>query len=221
MIGVFFNRNRKRRGEKLSLSNEIASSLLNINAVILRPHEPFIWSSGIKSPIYTDNRLTISYPKIRRRIAEGFATLIRAHFPEADTIAGAATGGIPHAAWVADLLQLPMVYVRAKAKDHGRGSRIEGKIEGGEKAVVIEDLISTGESSLNVVRALREEGVEVLGVLAIFSYQFPLADRNFRAEAVPYYTLTDFNTLIDEANKSGALSQEELLMVQEWHRQFV
>ncbi|MBE3554176.1 MAG: orotate phosphoribosyltransferase [Thermicanus sp.] len=205
----------------MSQKEEIAATLLQIDAVMLRPHEPFTWASGIKSPIYTDNRLTISYPKIRRMIAEGFASLIRERFPEANLIAGAATGGIPHAAWVADLLQLPMVYVRSKAKDHGRGSRIEGRIEGGEKAVVIEDLISTGESSLQVVRALREEKVEVLGVTAIFTYQFPLAERNFKKEDVSFFTLTDFHTLIAEAKKRGTLSEEELHLVQEWHRQFV
>ena len=151
------------------MKHDIAAKLLQIGAVALQPNEPFTWSSGLKSPIYCDNRLTLAYPDVRRTIADGLAELIRTHFPKADLIAGTATAGIPHAAWVSERLELPMCYVRSQAKAHGKGKQIEGQAEPGQRVVVIEDLISTGGSSLAAVRALKEAGCEVLGVAAIFA----------------------------------------------------
>lgn len=148
---------------------EIAKDLLEIQAVKLSPNEPFTWASGIKSPIYCDNRLTISYPKIRTAIAKGIAELIRENYPEVEVIAGTATAGIPHAAWIAAELDLPLVYVRSKPKDHGRSKQIEGVLQPGAKTVVIDDLLSTGGSVLKAVQAAQHEGADVLGVGAIFS----------------------------------------------------
>ena len=150
---------------------EIAKDLLKIQAVKLSPNEPFTWASGIKSPIYCDNRLTISYPKIRTAIAKGIAELISERYPKVEVIAGTATAGIPHAAWIAAELDLPLVYVRSKPKDHGRGKQIEGVLHPGAKTVVIDDLLSTGGSVLKAVKAAQNEGADVLGVGAIFSYQ--------------------------------------------------
>ncbi|GAB7388071.1 orotate phosphoribosyltransferase [Bacillaceae bacterium] len=200
------------------MREEIAKELLKIKAVYLRPDEPFTWTSGIKSPIYCDNRLTLSYPQVRRKIAEGFVRKIAEHFPEAELIAGTATAGIPHAAWVAERLDLPMVYVRPKAKSHGRQNRIEGKLEPGQKTVVIEDLISTGGSSLEAVRALVQEGAQVLGVLAIFSYRFPQAERHFAEAGVSHFTLTDYPALIRVALQEGYVTQEQLELLDRWRQ---
>ena len=145
------------------ISKAIAKDLLTIEAVFLRPNEPFTWASGIKSPIYCDNRMTMSYPAVRKAIASGLAAQIKEHFPDVEVIAGTATAGIPHAAWVADILDLPMVYIRSKAKDHGKGNQIEGRITEGQKMVVIEDLISTGGSVLEACEAAAREGANVLG----------------------------------------------------------
>ena len=144
------------------MKKEIAESLLEIKAVTLSPNEPFTWASGIQSPIYCDNRLTLSYPDIRKKIATGLTNIITEKFPETELIAGTATAGIPHAAWVSDNLELPMCYVRSKAKGHGKGNQIEGKAEKGQKVVVVEDLISTGGSVITAVQALRESGCDVL-----------------------------------------------------------
>jgi orotate phosphoribosyltransferase len=153
------------------LSEQIATDLLQIEAVALRPHQPFTWTSGLKSPIYCDNRLTMSYPNIRERIADGFAAIIKEQYPDAEVIAGTATAGIPHAAWVAQKLNLPMIYIRDKAKGHGKENLIEGLVKPGQKVVVIEDLISTGGSSLKAALAVNDAGAKALAVLAIFSYQ--------------------------------------------------
>ncbi|MCS7459297.1 orotate phosphoribosyltransferase [Paenibacillus doosanensis] len=198
------------------LAEQIAASLLQIQAVALRPNQPFTWTSGLKSPIYCDNRLTISYPDIRERIADGFVSLIRANFPDVEVIAGAATGGIPHAAWVAQKLNLPMVYVRDKAKGHGKENLIEGVIKPGQKTVVIEDLISTGGSSLKVALAVNEAGANALGVLGIFSYQFEKAAEAFRGAAVPFETLTNYTTLVDVALKQGSIRQEDIEVLKAW-----
>ena len=203
------------------MREQIAEALLNIGAVELRPDEPFTWSSGMKSPIYCDNRLTMSYPEIRREIAQGLAELIRSHYPEAEVIAGTATAGIPHAAWVSERLGLPMVYVRSKPKNHGRGNLIEGKITAGQKAVVIEDLISKGGSCLQAAEALKEAGVEVLGVAAIFSYGLPQAKEALDGAGVPFHTLTDFPALTEAAEKQGKISREQLPALKEWHEQFM
>src|SRR6476619_2258306 len=152
------------------MKKEIASHLLEIGAVFLQPNDPFTWSSGMKSPIYCDNRLTLSYPHIRQDIARGLQQLIEEHFPGTDVIAGTATAGIPHAAWVSDKLNLPMCYVRSKAKEHGKGNQIEGQVKENQRVVVIEDLISTGGSAITAVDALREAGCDVLGIVSIFTY---------------------------------------------------
>ncbi len=167
---------------------EIAKDLLKIQAVKLSPNEPFTWASGIKSPIYCDNRLTISYPKIRTAIAKGIAELISERYPKVEVIAGTATAGIPHAAWIAAELDLTLVYVRSKPKDHGRGKQIEGVLHPGAKTVVIDDLLSTGGSVLKAVKAAQNEGADVLGVGAIFSYQLQAIVDNFRQADLSYFT---------------------------------
>ena len=198
------------------MKHDIVAKLLEIGAIALQPNEPFTWSSGLKSPIYCDNRLTLAYPDVRRLIAAGLAELIRTQFPEADLIAGTATAGIPHAAWVSERLGLPMCYVRSQAKAHGKGKQIEGKAEPGQRVVVIEDLISTGGSSLAAVRALKEAGCEVLGVAAIFTYGLDKAKQAFAAENLPVYTLTDYDTLIETAVRLGAVSEHDLATLRKW-----
>jgi len=198
------------------LPAEIAANLLEIGAVTLRPSDPFTWTSGIISPIYCDNRLTMSYPAIRERIAEGFAALIREYYPDAEVIAGTATAGIPHAAWVAQKLGLPMIYIRDKAKGHGKQNQIEGKIENGQKVVVIEDLISTGGSSLKAALAVLDAGAEVLGVLAIFTYQLDQAEQAFADEGVEFHTLSNYTTLVEEARRQGSVSDDEVALLRAW-----
>jgi orotate phosphoribosyltransferase len=199
-----------------TLPNQIASSLLDIGAVALRPNEPFTWTSGIKSPIYCDNRLTISYPEIREAIADGFAAIIKAQYPDAEVIAGAATGGIPHAAWVAQKLNLPMIYVRDKPKGHGKENMIEGVLKPKQKVVVIEDLISTGGSSLKVALAVNEAGGQALAVLAIFTYQFEKAAEAFAAANIPVQTLTDYTALLEAAVKLGKIEPKDITLMQSW-----
>lgn len=191
----------------------IAKDLLEIEAVFLSPKAPFTWASGIKSPIYTDNRITISYPKVRKQIANGFAEAIKAEFPDVEVIAGAATGGVPHAAWVAELLDLPMVYIRSKAKDHGKGNQIEGRIKPGQKMVIIEDLISTGGSVIATAEAAKREGADVLGVAAIFTYELPKGIANFEKAGVPFITLSNYSTLIEIAKEIGYVDEEELALL--------
>ncbi|MBO8155301.1 MAG: orotate phosphoribosyltransferase [Bacillaceae bacterium] len=188
---------------------EIAKKLMEIDALQVRPHDPFTWTSGIKSPIYCDNRLTMSYPEVRRAIAREFAEKIKTTYPDAEVIAGCATAGIPHAAWVADMLNLPMVYVRSKAKSHGKQNQIEGKIDEGQKVVVIEDLISTGKSSLQAANALIEAGASVLGVLSIFTYGLSISQENFKRNHLSYSSLTDFNTLVELMHEEGELTEQE------------
>lgn len=198
------------------LAEKVAAALLQIQAVALRPQQPFTWTSGLKSPIYCDNRLTISYPEIRDLIAEGFVSLIRDNFPDTEVIAGAATGGIPHAAWVAQKLNLPMVYVRDKAKGHGKENLIEGTIHAGQKTVVIEDLISTGGSSLKVAQAVNDAGAKALSVLGIFSYQFEKAAAAFNEAGIPFETLTNYSVLLDVALKQGSIQEQDLQALQAW-----
>jgi orotate phosphoribosyltransferase len=196
------------------MKHQIAEKLLKINAVALRPQEPFTWTSGLRSPIYCDNRLTLSYPEVRREIAKGLQTLINENFLGAEVIAGTATAGIPHAAWVSELMGLPMCYVRSKAKGHGKGNQIEGKVEQGQKVVVVEDLISTGGSVITAVQALREAGCEVLGVVSIFTYGLEKGKAAFAAEGILSYSLTDFPALVEVAIDKGyivAADQESLL----------
>lgn len=194
----------------------IAQSLLDIGAVKLRPSEPFRWSSGLMSPIYCDNRLTISVPSVRREIRDAFAEVLAAEEFLPATIAGTATAGIPHAAWLAEAVDQPMVYVRSSAKDHGTGARIEGRISAGDDVVLVEDLISTGGSALNAVAALQERGARVRAVLAIFTYQLEAAERAFQEAGVERFVLSDFQTLIDVAHVEDRLSDDELTVLQKW-----
>jgi orotate phosphoribosyltransferase len=203
-------------GRREEMKKEIATHLLEIGAVSLEPQEPFTWSSGLKSPIYCDNRLTLAYPNVRNAIADGLTKLIRAHFSDVEAIAGTATAGIPHAAWVSERLNLPMCYVRSQAKGHGKGKQIEGKVDKGQKVVVVEDLISTGGSSLNAVRALREEGCQVLGVVAIFTYGLEKGKQAFAENNVEVHTLTDYGTLIETAVELGVVTEQDLATLRKW-----
>ena len=195
---------------------EIAKDLLKIQAVKLSPNEPFTWASGIKSPIYCDNRLTISYPKIRTAIAKGIAELISEKYPKVEVIAGTATAGIPHAAWIAAELDLPLVYVRSKPKDHGRGKQIEGVLHPGAKTVVIDDLLSTGGSVLKAVKAAQNEGADVLGVGAIFSYHLQAIVDNFRQADLSYFTLTNYSELLEAAVETNYISTTERAALEKW-----
>lgn len=199
-------------------SNQIAKDLLDIEAIFLRPNEPFTWASGIKSPIYCDNRITMSYPHVRRAIAKGLAAVIKTTYPEAEVIAGTATAGIPHAAWVAELLDLPMVYIRSKAKEHGKGNQIEGRIQPNQKMVVIEDLLSTGGSVLEACEAAKREGADVLGVAAIFTYELPQVQENFDQAGLSYVTLTNYTALIESALETGAIQESDVALLQEWRK---
>ena len=200
----------------MTLERKIAKNLLEIEAVALRPNDYFTWTSGIKSPIYCDNRITMSYPKIRREIAAGLSEVIKKNFPEVEVVAGTATAGIPHAAWVSEVLDLPMIYVRDSAKKHGKTNQIEGRLLEGQKVVIIEDLISTGLSSLKVAKALEEAGAVVLGVVAIFSYELKKAQDAFAADKVEYHALTNYNFLIEEAVASNYIKQEDVEKLLEW-----
>ncbi|MDQ1003788.1 orotate phosphoribosyltransferase [Neobacillus niacini] len=205
----------------------IAEKLLTINAVALKPNEPFTWTSGLRSPIYCDNRLTLSYPEVRKEIAKGLQSIILEKYPAAEVIAGTATAGIPHAAWVSDLLNLPMCYVRSSAKGHGKGNQIEGNVEKGQKVVVVEDLISTGGSVITAVQALRDAGCEVLGVVSIFTYGLEKGKEAFKQEDIQSESLTDFTNLVEVAIEKGYISkndQESLLSWSdapaEWSKKF-
>ena len=194
----------------------IAQDLLNIGAVTFSLDEPFKWASGLRSPIYCDNRLTIGYPTVRRRIRDAFVEHLRRDDRHPDLIAGTATAGIPHAAWLAESLDLPMIYVRSKPKEHGKGSRIEGPITSGQRVVVIEDLISTGGSSIGVVEALRREDLDVIAVLAIFSYELREAETAFASLEMPLITLTNFNCLFEVARMAGMLDDREIESISSW-----
>lgn len=199
------------------MKKHIARQLLNIGAVELRPAEPFTWASGVKSPIYCDNRLTMSFPAVRKEIAKGLAGLITEFYPECEIVAGTATAGIPHAAWVSDQLDLPMVYVRSKPKEHGQGNMVEGKVEAGKKVVVVEDLISKGGSVLQAAEGLHAAGFEVLGIVAIFTYDLPQSIEAINGAGFTFHTLTDFPALVEEAVAIGAIQQEDLPMLADWH----
>lgn len=199
-----------------SLEQQIAADLLNIGAVSLQPDTPFTWASGIKSPIYTDNRVTIGYPAVRSRIAAGLASRIITTYPDVEVIGGVATAGIPHAALVASLLNLPMIYVRSKPKDHGQGNQIEGPLQPGQKVVLIDDLLSTGGSVLEAAKAASKEGADVLGVAAIFTYELPDNVANFEAAKLPFLTLTNYSTLIQVAREQGTINDAQLDLLASW-----
>lgn len=197
---------------------EIAKDLLKIKAVKLSPDKPFTWASGIKSPIYCDNRLTISYPEIRKQTAQGLAAQIKAEFPDVEVIGGVATAGIPHAAWVADELGLPLVYVRSKPKDHGRGKQIEGVLPAHAKTVLIDDLLSTGGSVLKAVKAAQNEGADVIGVGAIFSYQLPAVSANFEQAGLSFTTLTNYSELLEAATEENYIAEDQLETLKRWRK---
>ncbi len=202
----------------MNLAEKMAEQLLEIEAVSLKPHDPFTWSSGIKSPIYCDNRLTLSYPSLRKEIATGLAKLIQDNFPETEIIAGTATAGIPHAAWVSDQLELPMCYVRSSAKSHGKGNQIEGRITKGQKAVVVEDLISTGGSAITAAQALQAEGVEVLGIVSIFTYELEKGRERLEEARLKAYSLTGYTTLIQVALNQGVIEENDQVTLENWRK---
>lgn len=197
---------------------KIALSLLEIEAIKLRPEEPFKWASGWNSPIYCDNRLSLSFPSVRNLVKEGLISLIRSNFPQAEAVAGVATAGIPQGALIADAMNLPFIYVRPKPKDHGMTNLIEGKVTPGQKVVVVEDLISTGGSSLKAVEALKNSGFDVLGMAAIFTYGFSLAEDNFKNAAVKLVTLSNYDTLVAEAVKKDIIKAKDLESLKDWRK---
>jgi orotate phosphoribosyltransferase len=197
-------------------AKKTAEYLLQIKAIKLQPSNPFTWASGWKSPIYCDNRKTLSFPEVRSYIRNSFADLVKTLYPGADLIAGVATGAIAHGALTADKLGLPFIYVRSGAKEHGLGNQIEGYYKPGQSVVVIEDLISTGGSSLSAVKALREAGCNVLGMLAIFTYEFKKASDAFAAENCTLLTLSSYSVLIDAAVKSGYIGESDVETLKKW-----
>ncbi|WP_141431248.1 orotate phosphoribosyltransferase [Bacillus sp. 03113] len=200
------------------MKRDIAGLLLEIKAVFLQPNDPFTWASGMKSPIYCDNRLTLSFPHVRKAIASGLKDIVLEKFPQTEVVAGTATAGIPHAAWVSELLDLPMCYVRSKPKGHGKGNQIEGKAEKGQKVVVIEDLISTGGSVITAVEALREAGCEVVGVVSIFTYELSKGKELLKEANIESYSLTDYTTLVDVAKEKGYIQEEDLDKLTNWKK---
>lgn len=198
------------------MEKTIANSLLQINAIKLSPANPFTWASGWKSPIYCDNRKVLSFPHERKKVYEAFAKVIAHKYPQADIFAGVATGAIAWGAGAAEIAGKPFIYVRSSAKAHGLTNQVEGHYEKGQKVVVIEDLISTGGSSLAAVEALREAGMEVLGMVAIFTYGFPIAAENFTKAEVELTTLSNYNTMIEAALDSGYITPQEVATLKEW-----
>ncbi|MBA8759246.1 orotate phosphoribosyltransferase [Staphylococcus schleiferi subsp. coagulans] len=198
------------------MSKLIAKSLLDIEAVSLSPNEMFTWSSGIKSPIYCDNRVTLGYPEVREAIRDGLIQLIEKYFPDVEVVSGTATAGIPHAAYISDKMSLPMNYIRSKSKSHGKQNQIEGALSNNKKVVVVEDLISTGGSSITAVNALREAGADVLGVVAIFTYGLSKADEIFKDAKVPFYTLSHYDELIEVAQAEGKISEADIETLINW-----
>ena len=200
------------------LKKDFASKLLKIKAIKLQPNNPFTWASGWKSPFYCDNRKTLSYPDLRDYVQLEIVHVILEKFPEVDAIAGVATGAIPQGALVADELHLPFVYVRSKPKDHGLENLIEGDLRPGSKVVVIEDLISTGGSSLKAVEAIRKNGCDVVGMVASYTYGFPVAKKAFKDANVELITLTDYEHVVDEALETGYIDQEDVEILHEWRK---
>ena len=202
----------------MTIAKEVAKSLLDIKAVSLSPQNPYTWASGIRSPIYCDNRVTMSFPAVRKQIAQGLADLIKEKYPDAEVIAGTATAGIPHAAWIADILGLPMVYIRSKAKDHGTGRKIEGKISEGQKMVVVEDLISTGGSVIEASKAAELEGATVLGSVSIFTYELAKGIKNFADAGLAIDTLSNYSTLVEVAHETSYITEAEMDLLKDWSK---
>lgn len=201
-----------------TLENIFAGKLLKVKAIKLQPANPFTWASGWKSPFYCDNRKTLSYPELRTFVKIEIARLVSEQFPEVDAIAGVATGAIPQGALVADALNLPFVYVRSKPKDHGLENLIEGELKPGMKVVVVEDLISTGGSSLKAVEAIRNNGCEVVGMVASYTYGFDVAAKAFRDANVQLYTLTNYEAVVEEAVRIGYIAQEDVALLNDWRK---
>ena len=201
-----------------TLKSAFASRLLKINAIKLQPNNPFTWASGWKSPFYCDNRKTLSYPELRNYVKIELVHTILDHFPEVEAIAGVATGAIPQGALVADALNLPFVYVRNKPKDHGLENLIEGELKAGMKVVVVEDLISTGGSSLKAVEAIRNNACEVIGMVASYTYGFPVAKKAFKDAQIKLVTLTDYEHVVDEALKTGYIDDSDGEVLHEWRK---
>lgn len=200
------------------IAENIASILLDIKAIKLSPKNPFTWASGLRSPIYCDNRVALSFPDNRKYIKEMIAATIKKYYPGVEVIAGVATAGIPQGALVADLLDLPFVYIRSSAKSHGMTNKIEGKLEKGQKTVVIEDLVSTGKSSLNAVTALRDAGADVMGMIAIFTYGLSIAEKNFTEQKCELIALSDYNTMIGKAVALKYVGGDDELSLLEWSK---
>lgn len=201
----------------MTADRTLPEALLEIEAVLLRPEDPFQWSSGLWAPVYCDNRLTMSYPDVRRQIADEFSRLVRENNWQPDTVVGTATAGIPHAAWLAERLDAPMAYVRGRAKQHGRKNKVEGRVHPGDRVVVVEDLISTGGSVLDVVQTLREHDARIAGVVAIFSYGFPTAEQRFERAEVDCIPLTSFDALVSAGQRHGKISREAVNTLRRWH----
>ena len=202
----------------MDIKKQFAQKLMDIKAIKLQPNDPFTWASGWKSPIYTDNRKTLGHPSLRSFVKLELCHVIQENFPEADAVAGVATGAIAQGALVAEELGLPYCYVRPKPKDHGMGNQVEGEIKKGSKVIVVEDLISTGGSSLKAVAALREYGVEVIGMVASFTYGFPVAEEAFREAGVKLITLSNYDAVIEQAAETGYIKEEEKAVLAEWRK---
>jgi len=200
----------------INIANQVAKSLLQINAIILQPNAPFKWAAGWNSPIYCDNRKILSYPKIRSYIKKGLADVIINHYNSTDVIAGVATAGIPHGALVAEELGLPFIYVRAKAKKHGKQNQIEGYFKKEQSVILVEDLISSGKSSLEAAATLKESGMNIKGIISIFTYNFNTASQNFKNENCKYVSLCDYNTLLPQAIEQKYIKEEDLSILKEW-----
>ena len=202
----------------MDIKKQFAQKLMDIKAIKLQPNDPFTWASGWKSPIYTDNRKTLGHPSLRSFVKLELCHVIQKQFPEAEAVAGVATGAIAQGVLVAEELGLPYCYVRPKPKDHGMGNQVEGEIKKGSKVIVVEDLISTGGSSLKAVAALREYGVEVIGMVASFTYGFPVAEEAFREAGVKVITLSNYDAVIEQAAETGYIKEEEKSVLAEWRK---
>ena len=200
----------------IDIAQQVAKSLLQINAIILQPNNPFKWAAGWNSPIYCDNRKTLSYPEIRTNIKQGLAAIVKIHYKGANVIAGVATAGIPHGALVAEELGLPFIYVRSKAKEHGKQNQIEGCFEEGQSVILVEDLISSGKSSLDSAQVLKDAGMNVKGMVSIFTYGFDAAAENFKKAECEYVSLCDYSTLLPIAKEQQYVEQSDLSVLNEW-----
>ena len=200
----------------IDIAKQVAKSLLQINAIILQPNNPFKWAAGWNSPIYCDNRKTLSYPEIRTNIKQGLAAIVKNHYKGANVIAGVATAGIPHGALVAEELGLPFIYVRSKAKEHGKQNQIEGYFEEGQSVILVEDLISSGKSSLDSAQVLKDAGLNVKGMVSIFTYGFDAAAENFKKAECEYVSLCDYSTLLPIAKEQQYVEESDLSILNEW-----